>query len=157
MTQLSPRQLAVVGVFGLVGWALCGAIVFVGRGLMPMDTTLIVHALGAPVIFMVISWIYFARFGYTKPLTTAAVFVGIVIFLDVFLVALVIERSFEMFSSLIGTWIPWALIFVSTYLTGLYLESRGSDLVPRSPPDRIADAGRRTWQKPCRPPDSEAG
>lgn len=124
MKQLSVRQMVVIGLSGLVGWALCGSIVFIGRSFMPMDTTLIVHALGAPVIFTTISWIYFTRFGYTRPLTTAAVFVGIVIFMDVFLVALIIERSMEMFESLIGTWIPWALIFLSTYLTGLYLESR---------------------------------
>ena len=124
MRQLGIRQILVIAALGLVGWALCGSIVFIGRGFMAMDTTLIVHALGAPVIFTVISWIYFTRFAYTKPLTTAAVFVGIVIFMDVFLVALIIERSMEMFGSLIGTWIPWVLIFLSTYLTGLYLESR---------------------------------
>ena len=36
-----------------------------------------------------------------------------------FVVALLINRSFEMFASLLGTWIPFALIFLSTYLTGL--------------------------------------
>lgn len=126
MKKLSARQLLVVALFGLVGWALCGAIVFIGREFMPMDATLIVHAIGAPVIFSAISWIYFTRFSYTKPLTTAALFVGIVIFMDVVLVALVIERSLEMFESLIGTWIPWALIFMSTYLTGLVVESRST-------------------------------
>ncbi len=124
MKQLSVGQIIVIAIFGVVGWALCGAIVFIGRGLMPMDTTLMVHAIGAPVIFGALSWIYFSRFGYTKPLVTAALFVGIVIFMDVVLVALVIERSLEMFESLIGTWIPWVLIFFSTYLTGLVVETR---------------------------------
>ncbi len=124
MKQLSVGQIIVIAIFGVVGWALCGAIVFIGRDLMPMDTTLMVHAIGAPVIFGALSWIYFSRFGYTKPLVTAALFVGIVIFMDVVLVALVIERSLEMFESLIGTWIPWVLIFFSTYLTGLVVETR---------------------------------
>ncbi len=128
MTRLGIRQLLVIALFGLVGWALCGAIVFVGRELMPMDTTLIVHAVGAPVIFGALSWIYFTRFGYTRPLTTAAVFVGIVIFMDVVLVALIIERSMEMFQSLIGTWIPWVLIFFSTYLTGQVVEARSTQV-----------------------------
>jgi len=44
--------------------------------------------------------------------------------MDVFLVALLIERSFEMFTSLLGTWIPWALIFTSTYLTGWLITTR---------------------------------
>ncbi len=126
MQQLGVRQIIVIALFGLVGWALCGSIVFIGREVASIDTALTVHAIGSPVIFTALSWIYFSRFGYTKPLTTASVFLGIVIFMDVFLVALVIERSLEMFGSLIGTWIPWVLIFLSTYLTGLFLEVRST-------------------------------
>jgi hypothetical protein len=44
-----------------------------------------------------------------------------VITLDFFVVALMINRSLEMFASLLGTWIPFALIFTSTYVTGLYM------------------------------------
>ena len=40
---------------------------------------------------------------------------------DFFVVALVINRSLEVFASVLGTWLPFALIFTSTYLTGLYL------------------------------------
>jgi len=126
MNQLSARQLLVVAIFGLVGWALCGAIMFIGMEVASMETTLITHAVGAPIIFTTISWIYFTRFGYTKPLPTAIVFVAIVVLVDFFLVALVINQSLEMFESLIGTWIPWALIFLSTYLTGLVVESRSA-------------------------------
>jgi hypothetical protein len=36
-------------------------------------------------------------------------------------VALVILRSLEMFTSLLGSWIPFALIFGSTWLTGLWV------------------------------------
>ncbi len=39
--------------------------------------------------------------------------------MDFFVVALLINRSLEMFASPLGTWIPFALIFVSTWLTGL--------------------------------------
>ncbi len=117
-----------IALFGLVGWALCGAIMFVGMAVTSMQTTLIAHALGAPVIFTAISWIYYTRFGYTKPLTTAVVFLGIVVFLDFFPVATVINQSFEMFASLLGTWIPWALIFLSTYLTGLVVEAQPTEL-----------------------------
>jgi len=38
---------------------------------------------------------------------------------DFFVVALLIMGSLEMFGSALGTWIPFALIFASTYLTGL--------------------------------------
>jgi hypothetical protein len=51
---------------------------------------------------------------------TAIIFVGFVISVDFFLVALLINKSLEMFASLLGTWIPFVLIFTSTYLTGWY-------------------------------------
>ena len=39
--------------------------------------------------------------------------------MDFFVVALLINRSLDMFASLLGTWIPFALIFVATYLRGV--------------------------------------
>jgi hypothetical protein len=44
-----------------------------------------------------------------------------VIAVDFFVVALIISRSFDMFASLLGTWIPFALIFSSTYLIVYYV------------------------------------
>lgn len=127
MQQVSLRQAAVIVALGLLGWALCGAIMFIGMSTISLETTLILHAIGAPVIFSAISWYYFTRFHYTTPLATAISFVAIVILMDFFLVSLVINRSLEMFGSLLGTWIPFSLIFLSTYLTGLAVGSRLSD------------------------------
>jgi hypothetical protein len=39
-------------------------------------------------------------------------------------VAPLFERSFAMFASVLGTWIPFALIFLSTYLVGWYLQAQ---------------------------------
>jgi hypothetical protein len=47
-----------------------------------------------------------------------------VILLDFFVVALLINRSFDMFFSPIGTWIPFILIYSSTYLVGRSVNSR---------------------------------
>jgi len=47
-------------------------------------------------------------------------FLSVVVALDFFVVALLIEKNFAMSASPIGTWIPFALIFLSTYLTGSY-------------------------------------
>ena len=115
---INLKEVAVILVHGLVGWALCGSIVAVGREIWTMETTLIVHAIGAPIISGVLSLIYFTYFNYTTPLQTAAIFVLTAIFMDVTVVATLIEKSYEMFSSLIGTWIPFALMFLSTYLIG---------------------------------------
>ncbi len=103
----------------------------VGQAVTSLENALLIHAIGAPIIFALLSFIYFKNFNYTTPLQTAMVFLAVVVSLDVFLVALVIEKSLAMFTSLIGTWIPFALIFMSTYLTGLYQERRARVLLPR--------------------------
>lgn len=118
MKTLSFKQWLVILVHAFVLWALCGAIMFIGMSIWSVDTTLIVHAVGAPVIAAIISLIYFKNFNYTSPLLTAVFFVGFVILVDFFLVAMVINRSFEMFQSFIGTWLPFILIFCATYITG---------------------------------------
>jgi hypothetical protein len=124
--KLNLTRVVVILVCGLIGWALCGAIIWVGMAVTSMQNTLIIHAIGALIIFWAIASIYFRAFKYTTPLQTAILFVGVVIFMDVFVVALLIEKSFGMFASLLGTWIPWALIFASTYLTGLSAARRAT-------------------------------
>ncbi len=113
-----------------VGWALCGAIMGIGPTLLTMETTLIIHAIGAPFIFAAVSRNYFKWFGYTTPFQTAVIFTGFVIFMDAFLVALLIMRSFEMFGSILGTWLPFALIFSATYLTGLAMRAERRVIKP---------------------------
>ena len=122
MKQITFSRAIIIAALGLLGWALCGAIMFIGMSIMSIETTLIVHAIGAPVIFSVISLFYFRKFRFTSPLRTAVLFLLIVMLMDFFLVALVINRSMEMFQSLLGTWIPFGLIFLSTFLTGLIVE-----------------------------------
>ncbi|MFC1953656.1 hypothetical protein ACFLWR_05970 [Chloroflexota bacterium] len=107
-----------------VGWALCGAIMFIGMELTSVQTTLIVHAIGAPIIFTLVSWVYFRKFSYTTPLQTSIIFVSFVVIVDFFFVALLINRSLDMFLSWLGTWLPFTLIFFSTYLTGRYIKMR---------------------------------
>ncbi len=115
---------AVIGGHALVGWALCAATMGIGMQLFPLLTALITHAIGAPIFFALVSWNYFRRFRFTTPAQTAAIFVLVVVFLDFFLVALVILKSLAMFASLLGTWIPFALIFASTYITGRWWETQ---------------------------------
>ena len=122
MRQLGLKRISVILFLGVLGWALCGAIMFIGMSVMDLQTTLIVHAIGAPIIFSLISLFYFSKFNYMQ---TATAFLFIVILMDFFIVALLINRSFEMFLSPLGTWIPFALIFLSTYLTGLLIERQG--------------------------------
>ena len=118
---MNIKKLVTIGVYALIGWVLCFATIGIGRALLPLQTALTIHAVAAPIFFLLLSMSYFKRFNYTTPLQTALLFVGIVIALDFFVVSLLILGSMEMFTSLLGTWIPFALIFTSTYITGLYI------------------------------------
>ena len=107
-----------------VGWMLCAAAMGIGMAVTSLNNALIIHALAAPVFFACVSLIYFHRFNYTGSLQTAFIFVAFVIAMDFFVVAMLINRSFEMFASLLGTWIPFALIFASTWMTGRFVTKR---------------------------------
>ena len=122
MNKSGAGKTITILVFAFIGWAICGAIMGIGRAITSLESTLVIHAIGAPVVFAGLSFIYFKKFHYTTSLQTALAFLAFVIFMVVFVVALLIEKSFAMFASLLGTWIPFALIFLSTYLTGAYVE-----------------------------------
>jgi hypothetical protein len=130
--MMNIMKLVTILVHAFVGWALCAATMGIGMATVGLQNALVVHAVGAPIFFTLVSLVYFKKFNYTTPLQTALIFVGFVIAMDFFVVALLINRSLEMFASLLGTWIPFALIFTSTYVTGLYM-GRKSQLNTAAP------------------------
>jgi hypothetical protein len=117
---MSAQKYFVILAHALVGWMLCAATMGIGMAVTTLNNALIVHAIAAPIFFAVISWVYFRKFNYTSPLQTALIFIAFVIAMDFFVVAMLINRSFDMFASLLGTWIPFALIFTSTLVTGRF-------------------------------------
>jgi hypothetical protein len=123
---MNAPKIAIILGLAFVGWALCAATIGIGMAVTSVNAALILHAILAPVFFSLIAWVYFRRFNFTTPLQTALIFLGFVIVMDFFVVALLINRSFEMFASLLGTWIPFALIFASTYITGLLVTRRSA-------------------------------
>jgi hypothetical protein len=102
----------------LVGWVVCAGVMGVGRAVTTMDRTLLVHAAAVPVVFGALAWSYFQRVGHLGALRTAALFTGTIIALDGGLVAPLFERSYAMFRSVRGTWLPFVLIFLSTWIVG---------------------------------------
>ncbi len=116
---MPAKEVFVLLLHALVGWILCAATMFVGMALTTMDASLIIHAIGAPIYFAAVSRVYFLRFHYTRPLLTAAAFLGFVVAVDFFVVGLLINRSLAMFESILGTWLPFALIVTSTLITGM--------------------------------------
>jgi len=114
------------------GWAGCAAVMGIGQAVTTKDNALIVHAVAAPIILAAVSFVYFRRTGSDRVLFTAVTFTGFAMAVDFFLVALIFMRSLEMFASPIGTWIPFALIFASTFVTGSLVASRRVPLTSAS-------------------------
>jgi hypothetical protein len=105
-----------------IGWVLCAATMGIGMVVTSVENALIVHAIAAPIFFAGISLVYFRKYNYTSPVQTGLIFIAFVMGMDFFVVALLINRSLDMFASLLGTWFPFGLIFASTYLTGLFIQ-----------------------------------
>lgn len=122
---MNTKKWLILFVHAFIGWAFCTAAMVIPMTLISVETALIIHAIAAPIIFTSVSLVYFNKFNYTTPLQTALFFVSFIIIVDFFVVALMINRSLEMFASPLGTWIPFALIFTSTYVTG-YMVTRSS-------------------------------
>ena len=117
---MNARKYIVIFACALLGWALCAATMGIGMAATSVENALIIHAVAAPIFFMGVSLFYFRKFNFTTPIRTALIFTGFVMLVDFFVVGLLINRSLEMFASLLGTWIPFALIFTSTWLSGLF-------------------------------------
>jgi len=118
------RKILIILLHAFIGWALCAATIGIGMSTTTLQNALIIHAVAAPIIFSLISLVYFKKFHFTTPLQTALIFTGFVMAMDFFVVALLVNKSLEMFTSLLGTWIPFLLIFGSTLLTGLFVKRK---------------------------------
>jgi hypothetical protein len=118
---MKTKEKMILFLHAFIGWAICTATMIIGMAVTTIENALILHAIIGPLGFIILSLIYFTKYNYTTPLQTATVFISFVILVDFFLVALLINRSLEMFTNPLGTWIPFALIYISTYLTGLFI------------------------------------
>jgi hypothetical protein len=122
MDKLTPKKVVIVLIHSFIIGVLCGATIGIGRSITTMESTLIIHVIAAPIFAALISLFYYRKFNYTTPLQTAGIFLLFIMAMDAGLVAPVFEKSYEMFKSVLGTWIPFAVIFSSTYVTGLILK-----------------------------------
>ena len=122
MNNLNFKKIIIVLIHAFVVWALCGGTIAIGRSITTMKLTLIIHAIGAPIFAFIVAMFYYKRFNYTSPICTAFIFLLFIFAMDAGLVAPIFERSYRMFKSILGTWIPFSLIFMSTYITGLIIQ-----------------------------------
>ncbi len=112
------KKIIVIAIFALIGWGICGAMINIGRSTIGMDATLIVHAIAVPIVFGALSFLYHRYFHYTRPALTGLIFMLSAMLLDGGIIAPFAEKSFAMFASILGSWIPFGLIFLATYLVG---------------------------------------
>ncbi len=118
-----------VGAF--VIWLACGLTMAFGRQALGLETTMKIHAIAAPIYAALVSYVYFTRFGSVTPLAAAAFMTALIIVLDAALVAPIFEKSYAMFGSVLGTWLPFLSIFAATYLTGLWVVGKPAGWVRR--------------------------
>lgn len=120
---MSLKRWPILFLHAFVGWLLCAVTMMLAQSATSLENALVVHAVAAPLIFGAVSALYFRHFAWSSPLPTAAVFVGVVTALDVLVVGVLIQKSLAMFTSVIGTWIPFALIFLATFAVGNWLSA----------------------------------
>jgi menaquinone-dependent protoporphyrinogen oxidase len=113
------RSLTRLLAYGFVGWALCAALMAVLLQTVSIGAAIAIHAVAVPLIFTGIAVGYFRARGARDPFPTAIAFTGIVAILDAAVVAGLVLRDFAMFTSFAGTWLPFVLIFLATWVTGL--------------------------------------
>ncbi len=118
MDSSKLKRFSLLVLFAFIGWLFCGAIMGIGPTITSMQVTLIIHAIGGPLGFMLLSVIYYKKYPSVSPWKTALTFFLFVFLMDLLIVAPFIEKSYVMFQSFLGTWLPFILIFFTTYLTG---------------------------------------
>lgn len=99
--------------YAFIGWILCGALVGIGRTLTTIENGLIIHLIGAPIVFAVLAKLYYKENNRLSPVQLAIYMLSFVIVMDIFVVSMMIEKNLDMFESPIGTCIPFLLIFMS--------------------------------------------
>lgn len=118
-------RIAVIVLHAAVGWALCGLSMGLGLATLTLTQAELLHTAVAPVAFAAVTWVYFRYFAYSSPAVTAAVFLVVVVGLDVVVVSLLIVGDFSIFASPLGTWLPLALIAAATWSTGRAMRGHG--------------------------------
>jgi hypothetical protein len=103
----------------LVLWGACGGVIAIGRKLWSIHKTLRVHLIAAAIVAFLVAAAHRALAPDFDPLVRAAAITAIVMLLDALVVSPLFERSYAMFRSVIGTWLPFAAIFAACLAAGV--------------------------------------
>jgi len=105
----------------VVGWAACGMVFALGRVLFGVEAAVTIHLLAAPLIGATVTFLLWNHPRHPGVLASAATLAGGAALLDAVLVVPFLERSFAMFASPAGTWIPLGLIFAASMAAAAFL------------------------------------
>lgn len=127
LSALQHRRVAVGATLrgGVAAWAACGLASALARA-GPGTGASWIHLAAAPVIGAAATLLVWRHPRHPGVLATGAAMAGTAALLDAVLVAPFLERSFAMFASARGTWIPLALLFAGSAATGAWLRRRAS-------------------------------
>ena len=100
-------------------WAACGGVIAVGRRVWSMQTTLVVHLFAAAAFAFAAAAAHKVLAPDFDVVERAATMTGLIVALDALVVAPLFERSYAMFRSALGTWIPFAAIFLASWAAGV--------------------------------------
>jgi hypothetical protein len=111
----------------VIGWALCGLVIYLGLRWLPLQATLVAHTVAAPIIFGLLAHRYYRYRDRPLPLETAALFAGVTAVLDLVVVGMLVEGSLAVFREPLGSWVPFVLIFATVWKVGrTVLRDRGA-------------------------------
>jgi hypothetical protein len=112
-------RITAVLLFGLIGWILSELTFYTSKFYLGSYLAVLIHFVLSPLLFIILAYIYFRYINLTGSLLTALIVTSILIVLDVFVVAMIIENSFRMFTNVMATWMPFLFVFLSIFLTGM--------------------------------------
>ncbi|HTR12567.1 MAG TPA: hypothetical protein VMI72_04725 [Roseiarcus sp.] len=103
----------------LVLWSACGAVIAMERRPWPIDKTLRIRLVAAPMFAFLVSAAHNLLAPEFAAATRATAVTGLIVALDALIVAPLFEHSYEMFRSVIGTWLPFPAIFLASWAAGI--------------------------------------
>jgi len=116
--------------WAVAGWAACGLTFAIGRAASGVEAAVAIHLAAAPFIGAAVTRLLWRHPRHPGVAATAVTVAGTAALLDAILVAPFIERSYAMFASPAGTWIPLALILAASAATAARLARRRATSSP---------------------------
>jgi len=124
------------------GWAACGITFAIGRAAFGVPAAIAIHLVAAPFIGAAATRLLWRQACPPGVAATAVTMAGTAALLDAVLVAPFLERSYAMFASPAGTWIPLALILAASAATAARLARRRATSSPAACRDSPPAGGR---------------